>query len=69
MLHLSGNLNQWIVAGVGSGEDQRRRARESSANGEKDVEALLRELQATVHQSTQVLVELNTDSLRQTATI
>ena len=69
LLHLAGNLNQWIVAGVGSGEDHRKRDREFSANEGKDAVALFQELQQTVHQATQALEALNTNSLNQKVTI
>ncbi|MCY3630872.1 MAG: DUF1572 family protein [Bacteroidota bacterium] len=69
LLHLAGNLNQWIVAGVGSGEDHRRRDREFSASEGKDTAVLLQELQQTVYQATQALEALNTESLNQEVTI
>lgn len=69
LLHLSGNLNQWVVAGVGSGEDCRRRDREFSASEGKDTAILFQELKQTVHQATQVLEMLNTDSLNQKVSI
>lgn len=69
LLHLVGNLNQWVVAGIGSGEDHRRRDREFSTSEGKDAAALFHELQQTVHQATQALEALNTDSLDQKVTI
>ena len=69
LLHLAGNLNQWVVVGVGSGEDHRRRDREFSASEGKDAVTLYQELQQTVRQATQALETLNTDSLNQKVTI
>ncbi len=69
LLHLAGNLNQWVVAGIGSGEDHRRRDLEFSASDGKDAATLVHELQQTVHQATQTLDALNTDSLNQRVTI
>ena len=63
LLHLAGNLHQWIVAGVGAYEDHRQRSREFAADGEKDAASLLKELQETVQRATQVLEELNPDML------
>ena len=65
LLHLAGNLNQWVVAGVGSGEDHRRRGREFSASEGKDAAALFQQLQQTVRRATQALEELNTEALNQ----
>lgn len=69
LLHLAGNLNQWVIAGVGSGEDRRTRDREFSASEGKDAAILFQELQQTVHRATQVLEALNTGSLNQKVTI
>ncbi len=69
LLHLAGNLNQWVVAGVGSGEDHRRRGREFSASEGKDAATLFQQLQQTVRRATQALEELNTEALNQKVTI
>jgi uncharacterized damage-inducible protein DinB len=36
VLHLAGNIRQWIVSGVGGGVDIRKRDREFAAAGEKE---------------------------------
>ncbi len=69
LLHLAGNLNQWVVVGVGSGEDHRRRDREFSASEGKDAATLFQQLQQTVHRATQALEELDTEALNQKVTI
>ncbi|MCY4673352.1 MAG: DUF1572 family protein [Bacteroidetes bacterium] len=69
LLHLAGNLHQWIVAGVGGVEDNRQRAQEFSADGGNDAAALLEELRSTVQQAVQVLHELEQDLLEQSRTI
>lgn len=65
LLHLSGNLNQWIVAGVGDLEDNRQRAQEFSADGGSNAAVLIETLRATVEQAVQVLDTLEHDLLEQ----
>lgn len=69
LLHLSGNLHQWIVAGVGGMEDNRRRAQEFSTDGGGNAVVLIEKLRATVEQAVQVLHKLEQDQLEQAQTI
>ncbi len=69
LLHLTGNLNQWILAGIGSNEDCRTRDQEFSTSEGKDVATLFQELHQTIHQVTQVIEALDTDSLNHKMTI
>ena len=50
MLHLSGNLRQWIVAGLGNRADTRRRAEEFAARGPRP----RREVWGPLHDAVQV---------------
>ena len=69
LLHLSGNLHQWIVAGVGGLEDDRQRAQEFSADGGSSAAVLIGKLRATVQQAVYVLDGLEQDLLEQPRTI
>lgn len=48
VLHLAGNVRQWIVAGVGGAADERQRAEEFSARGGLDADELLERLEDAV---------------------
>ena len=63
VLHLCGNVRQWIVAGVGGAPDVRQRDLEFSAGGgltKADLEAALR---ATVADAVRVIAELPGEKL------
>ena len=55
VLHLSGNVRQWIVAGVGGASDIRQRDLEFSAAGGASVADLLARLRATVEEAQSVM--------------
>lgn len=55
LLHLEGNLRQWIVAGVGSDEDCRDRAVEFASTGGAPKHELLAALLAAVEEADAVL--------------
>jgi uncharacterized damage-inducible protein DinB len=55
MLHLSGNVRQWIICGVGGAEDHRHRDAEFDARSGSDA---LEKLQATVAEAVAVLRSL-----------
>src|SRR5436853_5152539 len=58
LLHLSGNVRQWIVAGVGGAPDTRTRAAEFAAQQTLDKQALLMQLSATLAEVDAVLASL-----------
>ena len=66
ILHLCGNLRQWIVAGLGGGMDTRNRPAEFSERGPIPKDELLRKLETTVgearakleRQSARALIEI-----------
>jgi uncharacterized damage-inducible protein DinB len=63
LLHLSGNVRQWIISGVGGAPDQRDRPREfSTRGGIRKAEALSR-LEGTVREAAAVLRGLPPDNL------
>jgi hypothetical protein len=55
ILHLCGNLRQWIVAGVGGTPDVRNRPAEFAERGPVPKEELLRSLEAVVEEAKRVL--------------
>ena len=63
MLHLCGNLRQWIVAGVGGRRDIRRRPDEFSEQGPISKAELLRRLDDTVQQAVTVLQDASPEEL------
>jgi hypothetical protein len=63
MLHLSGNVRQWIVAGVGGAKDVRNRPLEFSEHSQRRKEELLAQLKSTVEEALAVLSRLKADEL------
>jgi hypothetical protein len=55
ILHLCGNVRQWIVAGLGGGADVRDRPAEFSERGSIPRDELLRRLEAVVDEARTVL--------------
>lgn len=55
ILHLCGNLRQWIVAGLAAGTDTRNRPAEFSERGPIPKDELLRKLETTVSEARAVL--------------
>lgn len=62
VLHLAGNVRQWVVAGVGGREDVRRRAQEFAA-GAGTVDEVLGRLDAVLKEVAEVLDELRPGDL------
>jgi len=63
LLHLSGNVRQWIVAGVGGAADVRERGAEFSARGGHDAATLMEQLLETLAEADIVLAGLDTARL------
>lgn len=63
ILHLSGNVQQWIVGGVGKRPYQRDRQHEFNERGSIDRAELLARLKTTLSQADQVLAEIKPDGL------
>lgn len=55
LLHMSGNVRQWIVAGIGGQPDNRARDREFAARGEGEPAELIRRLELTVAEAVAVI--------------
>jgi uncharacterized damage-inducible protein DinB len=55
VLHLSGNVRQWIVSGVGGQSDRRDRDSEFNARGSMPITALRERLRGTVQEAAAVI--------------
>ncbi len=58
VLHLNGNVRQWILSGLAGAPDTRNRPREFSEPGPISTERLLQPLEATLAEVRQVLADL-----------
>jgi uncharacterized damage-inducible protein DinB len=63
VLHLSGNVRQWIISGLGNEEDLRDRDREFSEHGPISRRSLIALIRKTVEEACSVLGHLSEDSL------
>ena len=63
VLHLCGNVRQWIISGLGGDEFARERDLEFSERGPIARQALVRQLRRTVREACQVLARLPEDDL------
>ena len=69
LLHLSGNVRQWIVGGVGRQPVTRHRAEEFSARHERDLEELWALIDMTLADADEVLAKLPANALLEKRTI
>ena len=69
LVHLTGNVRQWMVSGVGGAPDTRDRAAEFAATDAGDAEELLSRLEAVVDEAGAVLARLTPDDLMSRRTI
>jgi uncharacterized damage-inducible protein DinB len=69
VLHLTGNVRQWIVSGVGGAPDTRARDAEFSARGAMDTRELLERLESAVREAGVVLGKVTADRMTQHVTI
>jgi len=69
LLHLAGNVGQWIVSGVGGTPDSRDRPAEFAARGGASADELLARLEAVLDQADQVLAGLTPIDLLERRTI
>lgn len=65
VLHLAGNVRQWVVSGVGGAPDIRQRDQEFASAGGWEAEALLAHLHSAVRDTDDVLAQLDPQSLDQ----
>ena len=64
VLHLEGNVRQWIISGLGGKADHRDRDHEFAERGPVSCSALLARLQKTVAEADRILEKLDKPSLR-----
>jgi uncharacterized damage-inducible protein DinB len=69
LLHLAGNVRQWIISSVGGAPDTRYRSGEFEAREGADAEALFNALRATLDQADAVIASLTSKSLLERRTI
>lgn len=69
VLHLTGNVRQWIISGLGGARDVRQRDREFSECGPLPKRILIGRLRQTVERACQVLNKLSPHDLERVHTI
>lgn len=65
MLHLAGNVRQWIISGVGGQPDHRQRDSEFAATGDLTAAVMLARLDETVHEACGIIRSLDAEQLEQ----
>ena len=63
ILHLNGNIRQWIISGIGGADDRRIRAEEFSAREALSKAHLLEKFRATLSEADSVLREFDPQKL------
>ncbi len=63
LLHLAGNMRQWIISGLGGAPDHRQRQREFDARDGGSAAELLEQLRNTVREADAVLAALRPETL------
>lgn len=63
VLHLNGNVRQWLVGSFGNNEDTRNRPAEFQACGGLTASALIEQLGATMREASEVLSRLTEEDL------
>jgi uncharacterized damage-inducible protein DinB len=66
LLHLSGNMRQWIISGIGGLPDTRVRDQEFAARGQMKREELMQKLDSTVAEAVAVLKAVSPERLLET---
>ncbi len=69
VLHLAGNVRQWVVSGIGGAPDVRERDEEFAATGGWDHERLLAHLEAACRDAVAVIATLDAEALGATRRI
>jgi len=69
VLHLEGNVRQWIVSGLGGGPDRRQRDQEFSELGPIPHPTLLARLRKALGEADRVMRKLNAEALARTYSI
>jgi Protein of unknown function (DUF1572) len=69
LLHLNGNVRQWIVSGIGGAADHRQRGREFAQRATLPPVDLVSRLRGTVTEAVGVLRTLNAEQLLEPVTV
>jgi uncharacterized damage-inducible protein DinB len=69
LLHLSGNVRQWIVSGIGGAKDTRVRNEEFAERRKIDPAELVARLKATVKEADEAMRRLSADQLMERITV
>lgn len=69
LLHLAGNVRQWIVSGVGGAEDKRHRAEEFAADGGMTRDELWAIVESALRDADGVIAKLDDAALTRRLTI
>jgi uncharacterized damage-inducible protein DinB len=69
LLHLSGNVRQWIVSGLGDEPDNRTRQQEFDERSHIPKNELLAKLRSAIADADEVLAKLNSETLLERKTI
>jgi uncharacterized damage-inducible protein DinB len=69
LLHLQGNVRQWIVSGLGDAPDERDRESEFAARQGAEAQVLIAALSATVERACEVIERLPSERWMQRVTI
>ena len=69
VLHLTGNVRQWILSGLGGAEDRRVRDAEFEARGGEDVPELMGRLRGVVEEARRVIAGMKPEELMERVVI
>ncbi len=69
LLHLCGNIRQWIIHGIGGVEDRRERAKEFTERGPIPKVELLSKLEETLHEADKVLAHFDSKKILNAKTV
>ena len=69
VLHLNGNVRQWLLSGVGGAPDNRTRDAEFDARGGTEIADLRQRLESTVREAVAVIGKVTPERLTQHVTI
>jgi len=69
LLHLTGNVRQWILSGIGGAEDNRARDQEFSERRSIDPAELVARLRVTVSEAEEVIRHLSAERLMERFTV
>jgi uncharacterized damage-inducible protein DinB len=69
VLHLCGNVRQWVISGIGGAPDIRRRDEEFAARGGVSRDELRKKVQDTVREASSILERISAERLLEQLTV